>query len=154
MNTVRWVINERDVEKHRRERALRKQYHIDTEVTRWFDKVLLEKPVARMVFRRYEPLSIPQHDLELEHPLTKYLLNVHDQIICEFKTGNAILNDAWVINLANVKKENLMLDMFLRGFNGKSEQLKKSVESRMQVDVSEELVYLRKCLNMVQGYRS
>lgn len=195
MNTIRWTINEKDVEKRRREIELRKLYkHAYLAWDKFYGQdvkefppgydfmgyqrfgsapvrdtywdicpKLLSHPIpekirdlfgkapdkkkgegSTMVFRRFPALSLPDGVGFPSDILTKSLLGLLDEVAYKFSQGNAILNDAWVINLRETKKENLMLDMFLRGFDGKAEELKKAWEKQMGQNFESELTDLLK----------
>lgn len=95
---------------------------------------------STMTFKRFPSLLPPDCVGIPENILTKALLGLLDEIGYRFAQGSAILNDSWQINLRETKKGNLMLDMFLRGFDGKAEELKKAWEKQnMGVDVHDEL---------------
>lgn len=104
---------------------------------------LRDKHSEPMVFRRYPNLGIPEYDLDI---LVKALLGFPQPM--GYKRGNhsAILDDAWTINLISTDKENIMMDAFLRGFEGQSEELKKACGEQqvIAIDVNEELVDLLK----------
>ncbi len=118
---------------------------IPKEIARYFEKKLLpEKNANTVTFRRFPRLELPEYASYPEDILTKALLGLLEPLGCKFAQGHAILNDSWTINLREIPKENLMLDMFLKGFDGKAEELKKAWEGRMPVDVSEELKDLLK----------
>ena len=91
-----------------------------------------------MVFRRFPGLSIPEYELDI---LVKSLLGFPQPMGYKQGSNNVILNDAWTVNLRSTEKENIMMDAFLRGFDGQSEKLKKAWEEKqvIGVDVSEEL---------------
>lgn len=112
-------------------------------IMEYYSKKLLPKKNSKTVtFRRF-PSLLPA-DYFTGNTLTKALLGLLDRVGYRFNQSAAILNDSWQVNLREAKKENLMLDMFLRGFDGKAEELKKLWESKMMVDVSEELKDLLK----------
>lgn len=124
------------------------------------DPKLLSHPVPKYIHKMFGKKSLPQNnsktvtfrrfpsllpaDYFTGNTLTKALLGLLDRVGYRFNQGAAILNDSWQVNLREAKKENLMLDMFLRGFDGKAEELKKLWESKMMVDVNEELKDLLK----------
>ncbi len=198
--TVRWVINEKDIERRRREVELNKLYkdaylawegvhenqdyqrfgtspvkgaywqiqypegpyvwkdHIvkkpqcvkttqvtPPEIREYFDPLLLSKPVPTMVFRRFGNLLPPEEELDI---LVKALLGFPKPMGYKQGNHNAILNDSWTINLRSTieESENIMMDAFLRGFDGQAEQLKKAWEGKqvVGVDVSDELKDLLK----------
>lgn len=108
-----------------------------------FDCNLLDVPVPKMVFKRFENLLTDEDRLDL---LVRALLGFPRAM--GYKQGNhcAILDDSWTINLRTTHKENIMMDSFLSGFAGKSEELKKAWEGKQvsEVDISEELKDLLK----------
>lgn len=122
-----------------------KSIQADPEVTKWFDDILGPSSVgATMVFRRFPALSVPEYELDI---LVKALLGFPQPM--GYKRGNhcAVLNDSWTINLRSTEeRENIMMDAFLRGFDGQSEALKKAWEEKqvIGIDVSDELKDLLK----------
>ena len=119
-----------------------------------------ERNPSTVVFRRFPRLELSDHIGIPEDILVKALLGLLDDIGYKFAQGAAILDDSWQVNLRENKKVDLMLDMFLRGFDGKSEELKKLWENKMMVDVNEELKDLLKVykdaaehLQKHEGYR-
>lgn len=138
--TIRWVITEGDLIRHRQERELNRLYR-DAYLA--WDNFYSGDQSATMVFRRFPALSVPEYELDI---LVKALLGFPQPM--GYKQGNhcAILDDSWTVNLRSTEKENIMMEEFLKGFAGKSEELKKAWEGKqvVGVDVSEELKDLYK----------
>lgn len=110
------------------------------EILEHFDPKLLSTPMPTMIFRRFGNLLPPEELLDI---LVKALLGFPKPM--GYKQGNhcAILDDSWTVNLRSttVDTENIMMDSFLRGFGGQSEELKKAWQEKQMigVDVSDEL---------------
>lgn len=96
------------------------------------------------IFKRYEPFC-SQEVMSYERlpTLTKALLRFEDNVGCKRHFNNAILNNAWMVNLKTSERENVMMDSFLRGFG---QDLKKQWEDKIMntIDISEELADLMK----------
>lgn len=196
--TIKWTINERDVERRRKEVELNKLYRdaylawkgvyedqefqrfgtapvrsaywsicapgpyvwnpnkkkkkarvkitqvTPPEILQHYDPLLLSKPVPTMIFRRFGNLLPSEETLDI---LVKALLGFPKPM--GYKQGNhcAILDDSWTVNLRSTQeRENIMMDSFLRGFGGQSEELKKAWQEKQMigVDVSDELKDLLK----------
>lgn len=114
------------------------------EILEHFDPKLLSTPAPTMIFRRFGNLLPPEEMLDV---LVKALLGFPKSM--GYKQGNhcAILDDSWTVNLRSTQeRENIMMDAFLRGFGGQSEELKKAWQEKQMigVDVSDELKDLLK----------
>jgi hypothetical protein len=105
------------------------------QVKQYFDRILLDKPSPTVTFRRFDPLSVPQEHLGL---LTRVLLGMKDEP--RMKQGNAILNDALVVNLACARGHKVHSDLL----NKFEKELNQIEEKKMNIDVSEELADLWK----------
>lgn len=114
------------------------------EILEHFDPKLLSTPAPTMIFRRFGNLLPPEELLDV---LVKALLGFPKPM--GYKQGNhcAILDDSWTVNLRSTQeRENIMMEAFLKGFDGQSEALKKAWEEKqvIGVDVSDELKDLLK----------
>lgn len=90
------------------------------EISQHFNSKLLNTPTPKMIFRRFDNLLSPEEQLDI---LVQSLLGFHHQLL--YNPGNhcAILDDSWTVNLRSTQeKENIMMDSFLRGFGGQSEE--------------------------------
>lgn len=104
----------------------------------------IPKTGATMVFRRYPNLMTPEESLDI---LVKALLCFPQAM--RYKQGNhqAVLDDSCTVNLRSTQeRKNIMMDSFLRGFDGQSEELKKAWGEKQVIglDVSDELKDLLK----------
>lgn len=97
-----------------------------------------------MVFRRYERLPTDIGPYEMDILLASFL-GIPQYFGVKRNTNHAILNDSWKVNLIQ-RRENVMMDAFLRGFGTEFENLKNQwcktqsqPEKQMGIDVSEEL---------------
>ena len=93
---------------------------------------------ATMVFRRFPALSVPEYEFDI---LVKSLLEFPHPMGYKKGNNNKILNDSWMVNLRSTEKENIMMDSFLRGFSGQSEDLKNAWNDKqsIEIDVGSEL---------------
>ena len=96
-------------------------------------------------FKMYPRLSDGLEDNQLS-VLARALLGFKYPFPQRLYRESKIINDAWMVNL-KFKKENVMMESFLRGF-GKdvSEDLKKQwgVKSSQEIDITDEIIELTK----------
>jgi len=142
-----WSVNQQEIDRYRakKERCDNKllTHPVPEYVRNMFGKKTPKHSGATMVFKRYPALSVPEYELDV---LVKAFLGFPHPMGYKEERNNVILNEAWTINLRSTEKENIMMDAFLKGFNGKHEQLKKAWEESiktglgtMEIDVSEEM---------------
>ncbi len=164
MPTIGWKIDGRDVRDYAAlNRAYKQGYKAWDEFFRDkspCDAKLLTHPIPKYVkemfggkplpqknnntctFRRF-PNLISDEDLAFykQSVLVQALLGFEKVMGYKYGNNQCILNDSWTVNLRETRKENIMMDSFLRGFGGQAEELKKQWEGKgmMGVEVSEEL---------------
>jgi len=146
---IGWTITQGDLIRKRQEKEyvwnshIRKKnkcniftYPIHKYVRDMFGKRSLpQKSPTTMEFRRFPALLIPEYELDI---LVQALLGFPQPMGYREGRSSIILNDDWTINLTKSthESENIMMDSFLRGFNGKSEQLKKAYEDKQMISVN------------------
>ena len=112
---------------------------IPPEIMEHLDHKLLSTPMPTMIFRRFENLLPSEDKLDI---LVKALLGFSEPMGYTRGSNNKILNDSWTVNLRSTREEseNIMMDAFLKGFGGQSEDSRKDDEEKMiGIDISDEL---------------
>lgn len=154
MPTIRWTIQESDIEARKRQVEMNNLYR-DAYLSwkRYYECNGLCDPItysrAMEWGDKFESLrQVSTKELFDKDVLVKSFLGLLESI--RYKFGEAkkvILNDAWVINLANTQPEgNVMMREFLKGFGCSNEQTKKQWEDDKValIDMSEEMKDLYK----------
>ncbi len=120
----------------------RRIHMLERPTIRWtINKEDVQKPSDTMVFRRFPGLIVPELELDI---LVKVLLGIPEVMGYKFSNSCAILDDSGMVG---IKQEGgIMMESFLKGFDGKSDELKKLWQEKqlLSIDVSEELKDLMK----------